>query len=245
MLRPRLIALSALSLAALATTGCPTEPACDLMAVASLNVTLVDIDGIDITEADVSFSSDGGGTFAPCDEAIVGEWVCGYEVAGEITVRAESVGYTAAEQTVTIAEDECHVIGQDLQLTLEEAPIAGQWEEPRSYYIQLIEDPDECANSWDLYGMNCYQMAYFCPSGEATVIVTDIANRGTYSIDGDDLQIDWSGAVDVPHPFGFTIADDESLIDTTGSTWTWDVQFEVVGAPYCDTAGGDAPLTAQ
>lgn len=245
MLRPRLIALSALSLAALATTGCPTEPACDLMAVASLNVTLVDIDGIDITEADVSFSTDGGGTFAPCDEAIVGEWVCGYEVAGDITVRAESVGYTAAEQTVTIAEDECHVIGQDLQLTLEEAPIAGQWEEPRSYYIQLIEDPDECANSWDLYGMNCYQMAWFCPSGLAEVIVTDIVNSGSYAIDGETVAIDWTASGDLPADFDFTILHDDALIDAAGLEWTRDVDFNVIGAPYCDTAGGDAPLAAQ
>lgn len=241
MLRTRLIVLSALSLAALATTGCPTEPACDSMAVTSVNVTLVDEAGIDITEADVSYSSDGGGTFTPCEEAIAGQWACGWEVAGDIVVRAESVGYITAEQTVTIDEDECHVIGQDLEMTLEEAPVAGQWEEARSYYIQLIEDEDECADSWELYGMNCYQMAWFCPNGNVEIIVTDIVNAGQYDIDGAHLSIEWTASGDLPADFEFTIQEDQSLLDSTGAEWTQDVDFDVVGAPYCDTNAMDPP----
>lgn len=241
MLQARLIALSALSLTALVTlaaSGCPTEVDCTTEARASVQVTLVDDADVDITEADVSYSTDGGGTFTDCEEVIASQWVCGWEVSGEIVIRAEAVGYLTGEQTVSVGSDECHVIGMDVEMTLEEAPVAGQWDEGRAYFVQLIEDDDECANSWDLYSMNCYQMAWFCPSGDAEIIVTDIINSGTYSIEDDAVSVEFAQPGDVAPLLTFTIQSDDSLVDQYGVTWQRDVDFDVIGAPYCD-GGGD------
>ena len=239
----RSLVLSALALAALA--GCPTGEVCTDIAVASVTVRLQDAAGVDLSDADVSFSTDGGGTFTPCDDAIVGQWVCGWELAGAITVRAEAVGYVTAEETVTVEADSCHVLGEDLELTLEEAPVAGQWEEARAYYVQLIADQDECDDSWALYSMNCYQMAWFCPDGAVTIVVTDIANHATYALDGRALNLEFTSPGDLPASFDFEWQDDDTLVDTLyGQTWERDADFSVIGAPYCD-AGSEDPPTVQ
>ncbi len=240
----RLIALSALSLVALAASGCPTGVVCTEEARASVQVTVVDAAGTDLNDADVSFSVDGGGTFDACDDVDTGAWVCGWEVDGAITIRAEAVGFITDEQTVTVASDECHVIGQTLQITLDQAPIAGQWQEGRAYYVQLISDAEECANSWELYSMNCYQMAWFCPSGEVEIILTDIINRGVYTIEDAALSVEFTQPGDVSSPWSFTIEDDAILVDQYGVTWQRDVDFDVIGAPYCD-GGSQDPVSAQ
>ncbi len=242
MLQARLIVLSALSIAALAASACTPPVDCTTEARASVQVTLVDSAGVDIGEADVSYSVDGGGTFTDCEEVIANQWVCGWEVSGEIVVRAEAIGYVTAEQTVTVGADECHVIGQTVELTLEDAVVAGQWEEPRSYFIQLIEDDDECANSWELYGMNCYQMAWFCPSGDAEMIVTDIINSGEYAIEDNEVFVEFPQPGDVASEWAFRIQDDDSLVDQYGATWQRDVDFDIIGAPYCDGGDPDDPM---
>lgn len=96
--------------------GCPSEVACDLMAVSSVTVTLAGEDGGDLSAATVTYTVDGADPVA-CD-AFDGTWTCGYEVAGVLTIRAEAEGYDAVEQDVTVEAGECHVVTEQVSLTL-------------------------------------------------------------------------------------------------------------------------------
>ena len=96
------------------------EPiACDTMAVGSVNVSVVDAAGAAIAGATVTYS---GGDFVdqPCEE-YGGAYTCGWELAGEITVKAAATGFSPAEGSVTVEADVCHVIPQALTLTLASA----------------------------------------------------------------------------------------------------------------------------
>ena len=98
--------------------GCPSEVACDLMAVSSVTVTLAAEGGGDLSAATVTYTVDGAEPVA-CD-ALDGVWVCGYEVAGVLTIRAEAEGYDPVEQDVTVEAGECHVVSEQVSLTLPE-----------------------------------------------------------------------------------------------------------------------------
>ncbi|MCB9795619.1 MAG: hypothetical protein H6741_23190 [Alphaproteobacteria bacterium] len=90
---------------------------CDLMAVASVNVELSAEEGGDIEEAEVTWSVDGGEP-QPCETWDPGIWVCGWEVAGDITVTADGWGFAPVSETVFIEQDTCHVVPQWIELEL-------------------------------------------------------------------------------------------------------------------------------
>jgi hypothetical protein len=92
---------------------------CDTLAAVSVSVTLVDDAGAPLpasAEPTVSYTSDAGMS-GSCDN-IGDTWLCGYEVAGPMTIRADAWGYGAITEAVTIEADTCHVIGQALTLAL-------------------------------------------------------------------------------------------------------------------------------
>lgn len=102
-------------------TGCiiidPSKD-CDASAVGSVALTVSASDGGDVSEAQVSWTSDGR-TYQPCDAFPGdGEWVCGWEAAGDIGVRVEADGYQAFERTVFVEQGECHVVPVHLEVAL-------------------------------------------------------------------------------------------------------------------------------
>ena len=104
----------ALALAALIACTPKDEKACDTMAVASAQLTLVDESGAAITGAAVRYEFDdgsGGVTEQDCEEWNPGEYICGWEIAGELRVSVSAPGYEDAELTldVGLTDDECHV----------------------------------------------------------------------------------------------------------------------------------------
>lgn len=123
MTRTALFAAAALLLCACPKSGDDTGEAiaCTTEAIASVNVTLVDTAGVPIASASATFT---GGSFVdePC-ESLDGHglFACGWEVAGDITIKATADGFAPAEQTVTVAADECHVIPESLSITLSPA----------------------------------------------------------------------------------------------------------------------------
>lgn len=110
----------ALTLPLLALFGCPTsgEVMCTDIAIASVIVN-VTVEG-DATPV-VEYSTDGE-TFTACDELTAGEqYVCGYEIDGDITVQAGGgAGYTVDERDVTVGrtEDGCHVVTETVDLVV-------------------------------------------------------------------------------------------------------------------------------
>jgi hypothetical protein len=67
------------------------------------------------------FSVDAGASFTACEavfDAANAEFVCGYEVAGTFLIRASADGFAPGETEVVVEADECHVIGQVVELEL-------------------------------------------------------------------------------------------------------------------------------
>ena len=96
--------------------ACPETGAtvCDTRATVSV---FVEVEGPE--SATVGYTHEG--VEAACDANPGGGWFCGYEAAGEITVRATAHGWTPTQATVTVAEDECHVVQEDVMLVMEPA----------------------------------------------------------------------------------------------------------------------------
>jgi hypothetical protein len=101
--------------------GCDPETVdCTTEAVPSVRVEVTDADGAPLTGATVTYSS--AESSGLCD-ALDGDYTCGYEIGGVVTVRAELEGYVTAEDSVTVLEDECHVRTVDVTLVLvQQAP---------------------------------------------------------------------------------------------------------------------------
>jgi hypothetical protein len=212
------LSLSALSLSALATTavllsGCPPV-VCTEIAFAALTVSIQDTAGspIDSSLLEVTFTVDGGGS-TPCDDVGDG-WVCGWETSGDLVVTARADGYEDAEATVTIARGECHVEGQTLTLTLDAAEA---FETSRGFEHVLFEGTD-CDDAL-ANGVNCAMWLSFCPDGSAEIILTDIVNPGTYTLDTDGIDTSWE-AGDAPAQMRFDWQGDDLVEETSGLVWT-------------------------
>jgi hypothetical protein len=98
---------------------------CSAEAVASVAVTVepADVSIAELSNLVVEFAADGE-DFAACSDFGdgSGRYSCGYEVPGAITVRASADGYAPAEETVEVGEDACHVITEQVTLTLVPEP---------------------------------------------------------------------------------------------------------------------------
>lgn len=86
---------------------------CDTSAAVSVSVTVVGP-----TEATVTWEQDGVET--ACDAWPDGSWSCGYEVAGDVTIRVTAEGYVDHEEVVTVEQGECHVVGRAITVTMTE-----------------------------------------------------------------------------------------------------------------------------
>jgi len=107
-----------LPLALAIAAGCPAPPVeCDTMAAASVNLTVIDPDDMSIATAQVTYAVDGGDPQA-CERLEGNNYVCGWEVAGTFDVQIAVEGYLPDRFSVTVDEDECHVIPQAVERTL-------------------------------------------------------------------------------------------------------------------------------
>ena len=99
--------------------GCTTEQQdCTAIAAVSVSVTVVDTDGYAVDGATVTYLAEDADEPVACEE-MSGTFLCGYEVSGDIVIRAEAPGYQPIEQTVFVGEDECHVQGESIELVLD------------------------------------------------------------------------------------------------------------------------------
>ncbi len=94
--------------------------ACTEEARASVQVTLVDDLGAFPNGVSVTMQRPGQDEEPCSDFGTEGTVVCGYEVEGEITVRAEAPGHGPAEETVVVGrtDDGCHVVTEQVTLVL-------------------------------------------------------------------------------------------------------------------------------
>ncbi len=99
-------------------TGCFNEPhTCTAEERSSVTVDLVDPEGNPIEGASVEFLWED--IIEDCSDLGGGAYICGWEQGGEITVFADAEGYEPNEAILEVASDECHVITETLEITLE------------------------------------------------------------------------------------------------------------------------------
>ena len=214
----RLLVLAAV---ALLLGGC--EPlACDAMAVASVNVTLLDEQGEAFApdEAVVQFEHDGAD---PVDcERFDDQWVCGWEVSGEVLVLVSVPGYEGATASAEVEHDGCHPIAEQLEIQLDRRP---SFATPRAFEHVLYTGQD-CDDAMAA-GVNCAQWVAFCPDGSAEIVVTDIIDPGTYVLDADGLDASFPGG-DAPPTMRFDWDGDDLVHAASGDVWS------EADAPDCD-----------
>ena len=99
-------------------SGEPGDPGidCSADAHASVLVRLADGSGAAISGATVTWEAGTGRE--DCQEMTTGEYVCGWEVAGSLSIVAEADGYLPGEVEVDVEADECHVLTETVELVL-------------------------------------------------------------------------------------------------------------------------------
>jgi len=124
------LALSSVLALSFALTGCPPRDDlgpdtghdtggvdCDLMAVASVQVSLVDSEGAPFS-SEASVTYDIGEGPVDCEGELDGVVVCGWEVAGPMHIVAEAEGFGTAEVDIVVESDICHVITGQVELEM-------------------------------------------------------------------------------------------------------------------------------
>jgi hypothetical protein len=214
-------------------TGDTDTPECDEMAPPGFMLTLNVGPDVVIGPEDIRWTL--GETSGYCSVESDGRFHCdtdGATGAAELFIKVS--GHHPVVQTVEIEEFACLV--PEVLVTLTQ--VGPAFAEDRAYFIQWIEDDEECANSWELYFMNCYATAVFCADGDAEVILTDIVNSGIYGTDG--LTITGSfpdGSGEIAEDETFAIESETTIRDTTnGLEWTLDTEGRF--APYVCREGG-------
>jgi hypothetical protein len=139
---------------ALVFAGCQNQSQdCTTIAAVSVSVTVVDGDGVAVTDAIVTYAVEDSEQAVECD-AGPDVFLCGYEVAGTLTIRAEAAGFTPAEAEVTVSEDECHVQGENLVLVLD--PVDCPQVELPSVFVTIVDtDGLPIPDAWAEYAPTC------------------------------------------------------------------------------------------
>jgi hypothetical protein len=158
-----------------------TTVGCDDMAVSSVSLTVEDADGNAITGANATYTVDGGVPSA-CEEFGDGNYACGYEQAGEITVTASAAGYAEASATVTVEADECHVITEQVTLTLDVADCTDV--ELPSMLVTVVGSSGEAlSNAWAAYTPAGAEDPNDCyPTSTADVWQCGTEEAGTFTV---------------------------------------------------------------
>lgn len=195
----------------------------------SVVLTLEDADGTRVTDAWIRYEV--AGEASECEAWGDGTFVCGFETLGEFTLDIRADGRRPVLETVQVDQGACHV--NTVERTIQLERIGDFFAEDRAYLHQIIEDEEECANSWELYGMNCHMWAIFCADGDVEIVTTDIVNAGIYGI-VDEAVVTELGGGDLPEHFAFDVASEDELVDREwGFSWLRDTTGEWT-SPYCD-----------
>lgn len=97
------------------------EVACTTEARHSVVVRVVDVVGVPLAGATVTYRVDGGPVqTAECLEPLQActVFVAGSELAGQFAIRAERPGFVPATASATVLRDVCHVVTRELVMAL-------------------------------------------------------------------------------------------------------------------------------
>ncbi|GEM_PF-3318790 len=194
---------------ALLLTACielPLVYSCTEEGRVSVTVRLLDEAGDPVLDPEVAFRPAGDDDWQPCMDWGDDSFACGFEVAGELEIRGDGWGFDAVTETVTVDEDECHVITQELDLTL---PSVGCTAEVRpSLHVTVLDtDGSPVTDAAVVYApldldldapLDCYAVGdheFQCGEEEAGEIWVEASapNRGSWSdtvvVDFDECHV--------------------------------------------------------
>ena len=97
---------------------------CTAQEVPSIEVTVTDVQGLDVTSGDVMWNMAAEDDLPePCHHQSGNVWTCADEVSGELAVEIVNAGpYVDYRHLVTVDADECHVITESLAAVLQYLP---------------------------------------------------------------------------------------------------------------------------
>lgn len=197
----------ALALPLLPLLGCPTKDtvACTQIAIASVVVNVSDEAGEPL-DATVTYTVDGGDPVA-CESFSAGQYTCGYEVAGDLTVHVLAAGYQDFEETVTVGmtEDGCHVSSETVDAVLYPEDVDCTDVEVPSVHATVVGSGGEAltgvavtwthADSFDPQPCDPYSGGWACGWEEAgTLVVTATADEhaeksATVEVSADECHV--------------------------------------------------------
>lgn len=111
----------AASLLSAACEPASDEPACTDEVADSVQVNVVDDAGEAVTDAVVTFSTDGG-IVQRCTTEGDGRYACGVELFGDFVINVTRTGFVAASANVTVDADACHVLTEIVDIALAPVP---------------------------------------------------------------------------------------------------------------------------
>ncbi len=117
--------------------------------------------------------------------------------------------------------------GEHIEFVVERPILVNQdgfFEQDQTYIHHLFETDEACHEVQKSTFVNCVQWMNFDNEGRAEVVVTDIANSGTYQIEGEQITVELlEGSGDVSGSVSFTFALNKQLFLTPGNQtilWT-------------------------
>ena len=114
----RVAAILAVACVGLACKPGPLPDECAVFVAPSVIVYVSSGSDVPVVAATVSFTSDGGES-GVCDERNGGEYYCGDEVEGLLTITVEKPSFATQVHEVQVGADRCHVLTESLEVVLE------------------------------------------------------------------------------------------------------------------------------
>lgn len=128
---------AAVAAALIFAAGCePKDTICTDQLVWSVALTLQD--GAEAPISGATLTVTDGTHTETCEEGEAGQYACGAEMAGELTISIEADGFEAEEVDVAVESDECHVLPEQLTHTL--SAVGCTTEERASVVVQVYDD---------------------------------------------------------------------------------------------------------
>ncbi len=200
----------------LLSTSCTVGLVCTDLAAVSLSLTVKDASGRVVPGATATWRADGDRS-GECT-SIGDDLLCGYEVAGAMTVDVQAPGFQPSVVAAAIDSDECHVIGQQRDVVLERK---SRFDEERRYVHAFFADQAACtAAQPEGFFVNCCAFAVFKADGSAEMMVTDIMNGGTYVLGDGIIDFTRESPGDVADQVRFVMGAGDTLIDDDAQ-WSW------------------------
>jgi hypothetical protein len=192
----------------------PTDPRpCDTSAALSVSLAVTDASGAALPSATARWTAATGSDDCQRSGA---ELLCGWEVAGTMTIVVSAPGHATKTVQVAVPQGECHVVPQHQTVALERS----WFEEERRYVQTYFATQEECtAAQPEGFFVNCCAWVLFGVDGRAEILVTDILNAGSYRLESGAIVFTRESPGDVPDTLRFTVGEDGAITDANGGTW--------------------------